>query len=146
MTPISIPQIQGVSKTFWKMCKTIPQWVCTTTQKNESDTIPYFLNSIQNTIAEKGIYFQTASHPWKKSECNCTRQNWNGSQMNHTTHCQSRFVQWNFTKDHKVCDLLSYSDRMLSNVMNPPDLQYFKHPTFIQLTAILLILKLQLQN
>jgi len=63
MIPISIPQIQGVSETFWKTCKTTPQWVCTTAQKNESDTISYFLNSIQNTITEKGIYFQTAAHP-----------------------------------------------------------------------------------
>ena len=47
-------------------CKTIPQWVCTAAQKNKSDTITYFLNSIQNTITEKGMHFQTASHPWKK--------------------------------------------------------------------------------
>jgi len=64
---------------------------------------------MQNTITDKAIHFQTASHPWKKSEYNCTRQNWNGSQMNHMTHCQSCFVQWNFTKDHKAFHLLSYS-------------------------------------
>lgn len=58
MTSIPVPQIDGVSETLWKMCKTIPQWVCTTAQKNRSDTITHFLNSIQNTITEKGTYFQ----------------------------------------------------------------------------------------
>jgi precorrin-4 methylase len=66
MIPISIPQIQGVSETFWKMRKTTPQWVCTTAQKNESDTISYFLNSIQNTITEKGIYFSKLHHIHKR--------------------------------------------------------------------------------
>jgi len=40
-------------------CKTIPQWVCTAAQKNKSDTITYFLNSIQNTITEKGMIHST---------------------------------------------------------------------------------------
>lgn len=146
MTPLSIPQIQGVSETFWKMCKTISQWVGTTIQRNQSYTTTHFLNSTQNTITQKGIYSQTVSHPWKKTECNCTTQNCNGSQMNQMTHCQRSSVQWNFTKDQKVCNLLSYSVRMLFNVINPPDLQYLQHSWLILLTALLLILILQLQN